>query len=385
MWSKKDGKITLDVSKVRSDFRVVSENGLHLVCPKKNVWDWEEHEKWLRSIVVDDNGFVVSCSWKKFGNYGEFKPDTDMLNNALANNETVRFSHKEDGSLCIRSVIDGKVIMRTRGTLFGGQSEDGSETFGEKFRRVAENKYPILLDPSFAPDVSMLFEYVAPTNTVVVYYKEEDLVFLGVIRHSDLRISPWSEIEKIAYKYKLNLVRLHELPRNPLELLDEIKEWKDEGIVARCNGERTFVKIKSAHYLASHRMKFSMNYLTMAEFIENSGVTNESELEKSLRECDYDWEIIDMAKDFYRRYRDMVRVADDALLEAKTILSVFNELWSDLYYQPDNEKKKRKIFAEIVRTRGSLVRPMAFCLYDNKTDRLHNLCRKVILTEGKSK
>lgn len=385
MWSKKNNRITLDISKVRSNFKITSENNLHLVCPKKNVWDWEEDEKWLRSIVVDDNGFIMSCSWKKFGNYGEFKTDTDILNKALENNDVVRFSHKEDGSLCIRSVINDEVILRTRGTLFGGRSEDGTETFGEKFKRVAENKYPILLDSSFEPGASLLFEYVAPTNTVVVHYKEEDLIFLGKIDHKDLRISQWNELEKLAFEYDLNLVRLHELPKDPLKILEDVKKWKDEGIVVRCNSDRTLVKIKSAHYLAGHRMKFSMNYLVMVEFIENSGAKNESELIKELRECDYDWEIIEMAKGFYRRYVKAVRLVDDAILEARTILMVFNDLWKNLYYQPDDEKKKRKTFAEVVLKSGGFVRPIAFCLYDNKTERLHNLCRKIILTEGKRK
>jgi hypothetical protein len=92
-----------------------------------------------------------------------------------------------------------------------------------------------------------------------------------------------------------------------------------------------------------------------------------------------------MAKGFYRRYVSIVRIVDDALLEAKTILETFNTTWSEFYYQPDNEKRKRKEFAAIVRTKGSLVRPIAFCLYDNKVERLHNLCRRVILTEGKRK
>ena len=47
MWSTKNGRVILDISKIRSDFRTVSENGLNLVCPKKNVWDWSDEEKWL--------------------------------------------------------------------------------------------------------------------------------------------------------------------------------------------------------------------------------------------------------------------------------------------------------------------------------------------------
>jgi hypothetical protein len=63
MWLRKDGCAFLDLSKVdRAEFKIMSENGLHLVCPKKNKWDWTQDEKWLRSVVVDDTGRIVSCS-----------------------------------------------------------------------------------------------------------------------------------------------------------------------------------------------------------------------------------------------------------------------------------------------------------------------------------
>ena len=80
MWSYKDGRAVLDLSAVdRSEFKIVSECGLNLVIPRKNKWSWDSNEKWLRSVVVDDNGLVVSCSWPKFGNFGEFLMDTDAL------------------------------------------------------------------------------------------------------------------------------------------------------------------------------------------------------------------------------------------------------------------------------------------------------------------
>jgi len=384
MWTIKNGRKKLDIKKVRSDFRIVSQDGLHLVCPRKNVWDWEEEEKWLRSVVVDNDGFIVSCSWKKFGNYGEFSADTSSLNRALENGRPVRFSHKEDGSLCIRSVVNGQVIFRTRGTLYGGEpNEDGTASFGDKFKEVAQKNYPILLDTSWMTDRSLLFEYVAPSNMIVIRYKTEDLVFLGFIIHSDLRIGRWDELEVLAKEAKLNLVRLHHLPNDPIKLIDEVKTWKEEGLVVRCedsqgNIDQNFVKVKSAHYLANHRMKFSMKYPVMVEFIESANIKTESQLVVELQACDYDWEIIESAKEFYQRYETACCVADGF---QKTAEKLTNEFFAEPSNADKTNPSVRKQFAMIACNQHGLVRAMMFCTYDGKLDRLNNLRRKFILNE----
>jgi len=385
MWTTENNRVKLDISKIRSDFKIATQDGLTLVCPKKNLWDWEEDEKWLRSVVVDNNGFVVSCSWKKFGNYGEFVTDTSSLDHALASNRPVIFSHKEDGSLAIRSIIDGRVIFRTRGTMFGGEATDDEPSFGERFKLVATQKYPKLLDNTWLTDRSLLFEYVAPSNTIVVRYKSEDLIFLGFVMHNDLRIGEWEELEEVADVGNLNLVRLHELPSDPIKLIEEVKVWKDEGVVVRCedqkgNPDQNFVKIKSAHYLANHRMKFSMRYPTIVEFVESANIKNESQLVTELQACDYDWEIIESAKEFYEQYLSFCQ-AWVVLLGSATILA--NEFFTE---HPDADRTDpavRKEFAKVACSQKGLIRTIMFCIYDDKNDRLHALSRKFILLKGK--
>lgn len=382
MWRNENGQTFLDLSAVdRSEFKIVSENGLHLVYPKKNKWDWTEKEKWLRSVMVDDNGLIVSCSWKKFGNFGEFLIETDELKAVLAAGGTVRFTHKEDGSLMIRSVVRNQVIMRTRGTMFGGESDDGSETYGEKFRRVAVAKYPKLLDPTWmANGVSLLFEYVAPDNAIVVRYKEEDLVFLGGVNHMGPSIILWDGVVKIANEGNLRLVDLKELPSDPVKLLEEIKEWRTEGVVARCCNDQVFVKVKSAWYLANHRMKYSMKYKTIVEFVELSGVSNEDELVAKLREYDYDFEVVEGGREFYKHYaiaRDealALRFASEEL-HRQTIEQMGTILFS-------TEASKRKHFAQIACVQQPSIKSMMFAFYDGRTERLDAMVRKLVLTEG---
>lgn len=383
MWSREE-RAVLDLSAVdRSEFKVVSEGGLHLVCPKKNKWDWSDEERFLRSVVVDDKGVVRSSGFPKFGNYGEFQDDTAALNRALESGHQVFFSHKEDGSLCIRSVIDGQVIMRTRGTMYGGEDmEDGTPSFGSRFRKVAEEKYPILLDPLYCDDVSLLFEYVAPGNTVVVRYQEDDLVFLGGVEHSGPSMLPWEKVCAMAAARGFNLVELRELPRDPLKMLEEVKNWRTEGIVARCDNCQVMVKVKSAYYLANHRMKFSMTYKTIVEFVDTSGVQSEQELVEKLKEYNYDWEIVESAKELYARYCNAEKQASAWSAEAS---DMFDRLLGELQEFEAGSAEHRKRFARVACQQHSMVRTMMFLLYDNRKERFANLRRRIIKTEAKIK
>ena len=370
----------MNLSKIdKLEFKIVSEDGLHLVCPRKNKWKWAPEEKWLRSVVVEDDGEIVSCSWPKFGNFGEFQTDTDALRTALADGSIVRFTAKEDGSLCVRSVVRGRVIMRTRGTLFGGESDDGSKTHGERFRQVAAAKYTRLLDPAWEPEVSLLLEYIAPDNAIVVRYKEKDLVFLGGVGHAEPHILPWEMVVRIANEGGLRLVELRELPSDPVKILEEIKEWRTEGVVARCKGDQVFVKVKSAWYLANHRMKYSMTYDSIVEFSQQSGVGDEDALVAKLHEYDYDFEVIESAREFFRRYLAACEYAVSCRNSAEDMCAETLAALAGL----ERGSEHRKRFAAVACLCESAIRTMMFALYDGKTDLVDAMVRKLILTEGK--
>lgn len=246
MWEINNGKVKLDIKQVNSNFRIVKQDNLTFICPKKNLWDWEnDGMKWLRSVIVDEKGYVVSCGFPKFGNYNEFKEDTEKLNKSLESQEQVLFTHKYDGSLCIRSVINGNVILRTRGTIDGNFEYENRTSFKEKFRLVAEEKYPILLNPDWNNDKSLLFEYLSKDDRIVLSYEENDLIFLGAVYHY-LKLATWNELKQIANEGNLKLVELFELPNDITTLLEQVKNWEIEGVVARCNDSQTLVKVKSA-------------------------------------------------------------------------------------------------------------------------------------------
>lgn len=320
----------------------------------------------------------MSCGWPKFGNYGEFLDDTEVLDHDLDQGNQILFTHKHDGSLCIRSVIGGKVIFRTRGTLFGGDyDEDGNEPFGVRFRRTAENRYPKLLDPKWEPERSLLFEYVSPENRIVVRYKEDDLIFLGFVNH-DLTVGTWTQTQVIAKDGGLSLVEVHDLPKSPELLLAEIKDWEDEGVVVRCKDSQVMVKIKSAFYRNKHYLKSNLNFNFIAEFIELANIKNEDEFVLELKKDDHDFETIEEATQIYRRYDEIFNVYEKHLAEAENLCNVFN---SSVNIEDKRERKKE--YAKLACAQNSIVKSMMFALYDGKTSVLNTLRRKFILSKGK--
>ena len=383
MWTHKDSRIFLDISKVnRSEFKVVDDlqAGFHLVLPRKGKWVWNE-DRWLRSIVVDNDGAVISCSWPKFGNYGELLDDTDILKNEL-DHGVIHHTVKMDGTLCIRDVINGKVNLRTRGTLYGvgaTDDEDGKISFGERFHRVASEKYPRLLDPSWiASGQSLLLEYVSSDNVIVERYKEEDLIFLGGTNHSKLSIITWEEMKEIAVDGGLKMIAVKELPRNPLAILEEVKSWKSEGVVIRCNNDQTFVKVKSDWYKANHLLKTSLNYNTVVEFLEQSDIKNEQELEDFLHSFEYDFEIIESAKVLYARCKVAEEIAINLQRKATEMLMEF-----ECGEQLVDPVVRRKTYAKIACAQNPVVKTMMFALYDGNSQQMKNMVRKIIRAEGK--
>jgi hypothetical protein len=314
---------------------------------------------------------VVSCGWPKFGNYGEFHEDTISLDKALEGGE-VLFTHKHDGSLAIRSVINGKVIFRTRGTLFGGEeTEDGKESFGVRFERAAA-KYPLLLDPNWNSDISLLFEYVSPHNKIVLRYDFEDLIFLGFVRHN-LTMGKWQEVKEVAQDGNLRLVEIHELPHNPKQLLEIIKDWEDEGVVARCCDSQVMVKVKSAAYLCKHRLISNMTYNFVIELISLTQVVSQDQFVEELKKNDLDFETIEEGIKFYKRYEQELQKFEESFEEARRL---FNSFSTDSI-----GAERRKQFAILACKQAGVIRPLMFALYDCKEKPIQQLRKKAIMGE----
>jgi hypothetical protein len=354
-------------------FRATTRGGLTLVVPAKDgdmlqLGSWENVSPWLRSVVLDaDSGAVRSVGFPKFWNFGQVSGDEAALAAALTDPSlTVRFTEKMDGSLAIRSVIDGTVVFRTRGTFDGGD-------FGPAMRRVAADRYPVLLDPEFEPDASLLFEFVHPEFRVVIRYDQPDLILLGRVAHTNMTQMPYTDLSVYADAHSLSLVGAHELPRDVVGLSETVQNWTDsEGIVVRVEGApsdpevaRHFVggvwllKLKSLDYLTRHRLRFHLTAKTVREMCQVRDVRSHDDFGRALADIGGDWEMAQDARplvDAYLAARGQAEARFAALREQVAAAAA--------------EFPIRKDFAISFASRlNGSEKGVAFTLLDGKTDR----------------
>jgi len=270
-------------------------------------------------------------------------------------------------------------VLRTRGTMLGQFAmNDEGPTFYEKFYTAIEDKYPKLLDLNFYSDLSLLFEYVSPTNRIVLKYEDTDLIFIGAIKHSDLTLITWEKLVKIAKEGKLNLVKLHTLPTDPKELVKTVhKGWVDkEGIVARCNNDQVMVKIKSEDYLAKHRTKATMNYDAASIIIRNEEIITPEDMDRYCQDKDFDWELGQDMLRYLKEYKEAVRVADLLIKKAVSLVKEFKEEYPEV---PEGKIRKKK-FAIFIRSEKRHVKSVCFSLFDGKE--LDGFMDKLIKNKG---
>lgn len=313
---KRQNKISPNLSLLQSQdwqghgFVVTQREGLTLVAPPKAgkaaAKDWPKEDRPFRSTLLKE-GKIVSLGLPKFFNYGEDPEDTSILERALEQGGKVIFSEKIDGSLIIRSVIDGEVIFRTRASFDGGDH-------GVAARACVKKTYPHLLDPTFVPNLSLLLEFVSPQFRIVLSYPKPDLFFVGAVENKTQRLLDWEELENLNQEANLNLTPAHELPRDPKALLEVVAAWQGkEGIVARVG--QTFVKIKGADYLAKHRLRFSLTGRIIRETCLQLDVHEIKQFTDYLLQNGGDWELAKGARPFVEGFISARHEAEEHFLK----------------------------------------------------------------------
>lgn len=256
-------------------------------------------------------------------------------------------------SLAIRSVVNGEVMFRTRGSWDGGD-------FGVAMRGVAARKYPALLDPKVHPDGSLLFEFTSPREQfrVVLRYPEDDMTLLGAMDHSNLRQSDLQELQSLSEKHGLKMVETMEVPHSLGDLSKAVRDWEGrEGVVVRCNDGQTFVKVKSQSYLALHRLRSHMNSKSLRALCDEHRVTSIPQYRKILEEKGGDWEIFQDSQPMVEAYIGARKASNARFAELDAIVTQ-----KSLEYRGD-----RKRFAtEWAPTLSSHEKPVAFLLLDGR-------------------
>jgi len=359
--------------KIPETFRVIEGNsGEKLITPEFGVGNesWKNYQlRWLRSLHVDSEDKVISCGFPKFFNINEGADEFKITEQDLLNKKDLITTLKYDGSLLVRYVQNQVVKFRTRGSLTVGL--DNKYEIDEFIK-----KYPVLNDPEFCSNLSLLLEWCSPANQIVIKYSEPDIILVGAVWYN--KNLPWydnefklltiKELSDISSLSGIKLVDNFKLnnQKEVINLIEKLKTEKEiEGYVIRLNNEQELVKIKSDHYFILHSLKSKLDSCAIVDLFLSWERPSFEEFKNKFIAA-YDFEI----------WTTILPAASSIIDASKIADSVYNHI---VNLVEENRKLSRKDFALLMKQKYSGEKLAAcFSLLDNKPIK-SNLFKTIIL------
>jgi hypothetical protein len=246
-----------------------------LVTPRHSKWAWTPQERLFRSAIVRDER-IVSMGFPKFGGFRDepsFMADAALVRKELESSGQLLLTEKRDGVLVIRSVIDGKVVFRTRRTHDAGVHADA----------IAAVAPDVLSDPSLEPDRSLLFELTVPEFRIVIAYDTPQLTLIGAVDHRDGRLADPVQVQRLGDHLALPTPQHETWTGSWKDLIADVSNREGvEGVVAVSADGQTLVKIKSKSYRALHEIRFVGEGRMLVELWERCGWTSMDEAHRWL-------------------------------------------------------------------------------------------------------
>lgn len=257
---------------------------VHLVQPCHIGCKWRQDNKFLRSVVLNEDGEVISIGFPKFTNWGE-NPEHFPTPVSL---KGVVCVDKLDGSLLIVSKYKGNFILRTRGTVDASKLDNGYEL------EVFKQKYPLVFEyqPHFETwPFSLLFEWTSSENRIVIRYGDEpEFSLVGAVYHDTGKLWTQDWLDGLAKGFGCPRPSVYSF-NNISDLLTLVEGWeKREGVCVYSNDGQMIHKVKSDWYLVRHRLKeeFS-NFEKVLDFYISEGCPEFGVFQTRISEVT-DWE-----------------------------------------------------------------------------------------------
>lgn len=196
--------------------------------------------KELRGIVYDKKTGQHWIGLHKFFNQGETSYVLDKI-------DVKECRLKVDGSLIMPIVYNNQIALKTQKTFRSIQTEKAYELLDNRYQKMIYDLYEDNLIP--------YFEYISPTNQIVVPYNKDELILTQIRNNLTGEYLPYEKVNKIAKIYQIPIIPLFEYTFDKLmELSKTIKGI--EGWVI-WNGKQDplgFRKIKTEWYLKLHHI-----------------------------------------------------------------------------------------------------------------------------------
>lgn len=254
---------------------------LFLVNPKNPFEvDWNKDNLIFRSSIWNQDGELISAGFKKFVNWLE-KPDLFPLPKDLTNCSLLE---KCDGSLLILSSYKGNPIIRTRGSHNAAEKENGAEI------EIFKKQYPRVFNNTNVNSgkVSLLLEWVSPTNKIVCDYPEPDVYLIGAVNHEDYSLISQDTLDKLAEIYKIKRpVRYNFGSISEMLAAIKVVEGKEGACLYTPDGN--IFKVKSDWYLRRHAFKSQVSLNSIIDLFCDWGYPDKNTfILKLAKETDYE-------------------------------------------------------------------------------------------------
>jgi RNA ligase len=243
--------------------KVNSNNNFHLL----NYTDraqyskvWNKEIKASRGLIIsespDNDPYIIARPFPKFANMSEHQEGSTM--GPLPIGLDVEITEKVDGSLVIMYFDNEGVQFATRGSFESEQAKMAKLW-------LLNNNYMDLIDLENIGEITVLFEYVAPWNRIVIPYDKEELIYLGAI---DIATGADVEVQYNGRK-ALKFEGLNDLEKLN-EVISKDGEVEFEGYVVRFIPEvltepSTRVKAKFSEYVRLHKLATGLSTVTIWE------------------------------------------------------------------------------------------------------------------------
>lgn len=333
----------------KEEFRIFERDGFVVVdymITKADTFMHDDPQKQLilrelRGIAFSADGSkVVSRPFHKFFNIGE-KEETLLANVDFSLPHTVL--NKLDGSM-IRTipVDDGKAFrLGTRAGITNVSMQ------AENFWARPENyeRYKKFFEVCEKIEVTPIFEYVGPTNRIVLHYAEENLILTAMRGKKKGSYMPYAGLVEAMNKYGIPIVQplLDDHDMMSSDITSVVSKLQDlEGVVIAFTGG-LMLKCKADDYVDKHRavsqLKFEKDVLKLI-FTNNlddvlpilsEDVRKQVEGYRSKvvsHASEFEVRVYDKYEAIFDTFSEEIQDADDKVLRREFALAVgSNERW----------------------------------------------------------
>jgi hypothetical protein len=329
--------------------KVIGDDTIYLVYARSSP-GWNVNNLIYRSSVWTKEGQLISASFRKFFNWDEH-PDLDPKPYSISECQLIE---KIDGSALIVSKYKGNLIVRTRGSIDVSGCENASEI------DLFKTTYPKVFN-NIGESYSCVYEWVSPTNRIILQHEKPDIYLIAVINHDDYSMWTQDKLDDLAMELQVKRPRVFKFSTIE-EMIETVKEFKGiEGICVYYSHGQKIRKTKSSEYLLRHRFKYELSLENVLDMYLKFEEPKYNEFMNRVGK-EFDWECLQFIQ-------GLASKICDASVEVRKIMDHMNKFADSVRQLPRKEAAEKVLSAYGKTSRSGFV----FHFLDNREIKVEGL------------